>query len=72
MTEKPDRRKLNDVFTKPCCFGIMTICGVIGNGKTREEVILKKHARIDGTDEIKWLHHRGEMWRNLKPLTEVE
>lgn len=33
MTE---RRKLNDVFTIPCSPGIMTICGVIGSGKTRE------------------------------------
>lgn len=67
MTE---RRKLNDVFTKPCTYGIITICGIIGSGKTREEVVLQKRAPIKGGDVVKWRHRRGEQWSKLKELVE--
>ena len=43
MTE---RRKLNDVYNIPFTNGYVTIMGVIGSGKTREEVVLKQKSPI--------------------------
>jgi len=70
MTE---RRKLNDVYHKPLTRGYVTIMGVIGSGKTREEVILKQKSPIEEYEYIEWRHHIGEQWKVLEPLTkEVE
>jgi len=70
MIKITERRKLNDVFTAPKTIGYMSIWGVIGSGKTREEVLLKKYAHIDGADVITWSHWRGELWRELKCLVD--
>jgi len=74
MTEKLDRRKLNDVFSSPIGNGGYNICGLIGSGKTRETVILNGNVDLNKVSllVVTWRHYRGELWRNLKPLTEVE
>ncbi|MDD4377755.1 MAG: hypothetical protein PHH48_06435 [Eubacteriales bacterium] len=66
-----DRRKLNDVYTKPCTRGFITIIGVIGSGKTREEVVLKERSAIDSTEVIEWMHMRGEQWKLIKHKAEA-
>jgi len=65
MTEQ---RKLNDVFTKPFTIGIITVWGVIGSGKTREEVLLQTEVPISesGTTVLQWRKHIGELWRNVE------
>lgn len=74
MTENPDRRKLNDVFSRPIGNGGYNICGFIGSGKTQETVILNSNVDLNDVTSLvyDWRNHRGELWRNLKPLTEVE
>jgi len=67
MTE---RRKLNGVFTTPKTIGYMSIWGVIGSGKTREEVLLKKYAHIDGTDVVTWNHLIGKSWKELECIVD--
>lgn len=67
-----ERRKLNDVYTTPCTCGYISIYGVIGSGKTKESVLLKKYAPIRGTDEIEWKHRIGEQWKVLKDNVETE
>ena len=70
MTE--DKRKLNDVFTVPRSRGCITIKGIIGSGKTREEVTLKAKSDINSTDVIYWRHHIGEQWKVVEHFTESE
>jgi len=74
MTEKPDRRKLNDVFSEPTENGRYNICGIIGSGKTQETVILNSNVDLNDVTPLvyDWRNHRGELWRNIKRLTEVE
>lgn len=66
-----DRRKLNDVFTVPQSKNNLTIRGVIGNGKTREEVVLQKNVELDKVDlcVVKWKHRIGEKWRTVEEST---
>lgn len=65
-----DRRKLNDVFTVPLTKGFMVIKGIIGSGKTREEVILKAKSDINSNDFINWRHHIGEQWKVVEHFRE--
>lgn len=65
-----DKRKLNDVYTTPCKPGYLSIYGIVGSGKTKETVLLKKYAPNGGTDRVAWNNRRGELWRVLEPLTE--
>lgn len=67
-----DKRKLNDVFTLQHSKGYITIKGIIGSGKTREEVVLKTKSDINSTDVIDWRHHIGEQWKVVKHFTESE
>lgn len=67
-----ERRKLNDVYVTPCTGGYISIHGIIGSGKTKKTVLLKKYAPIEGTDVITWKDRRGELWRLLKHFVEEE
>lgn len=67
-----DKRKLNDVFTVPRSRGYITIKGIIGSGKTKEEVVLKAKSDINSVDVIDWRHRIGEQWKVVEHFTERE
>lgn len=68
-----DRRKFNDVFTVPKSRGLVNICGVIGSGKTREEVVLQEGVEFEkaGGCLVEWSHRRGELWKVVKESVEI-
>lgn len=56
----------------PLTIGFITIKGVIGSGKSREEVILKAKSEIHSSDVINWRHYIGEQWKVVKHFVESE